>query len=58
MKLTALVAGWVLLTVSLLLNREKSDIVLHTAVKGGQVKGEFKLDVKGQILFAYSFDFG
>ncbi|CAF4957191.1 unnamed protein product [Pieris macdunnoughi] len=37
-KLTLLVAGWVVLTVALLLNREKTDVLLHTAVSGGQVK--------------------
>ncbi|XP_063545594.1 P protein-like [Cydia strobilella] len=37
-KLSILVAGWVFLTASLLLNREKTDVVLHTAVKEGEVK--------------------
>ncbi|CAB3233664.1 unnamed protein product [Arctia plantaginis] len=32
-KLCALVSSWVLLTVSLLLNTERSDVVLHTAVR-------------------------
>ncbi|XP_061727685.1 P protein-like isoform X2 [Cydia pomonella] len=37
-KLSILVAGWVFLTVSLLLNSERTDVVLHTAVKEGEVK--------------------
>ncbi|XP_063392434.1 P protein [Cydia fagiglandana] len=37
-KLSILVAGWVFLTASLLLNRERTDVVLHTAVKEGEVK--------------------
>ncbi|XP_050685740.1 P protein-like isoform X2 [Leptidea sinapis] len=36
-KLSALVVSWVLLTVALLLNREKSDVVLHSAVHNGDV---------------------
>ncbi|CAG9576948.1 unnamed protein product [Danaus chrysippus] len=42
-KLTVLVAGWMLLTVSLLMNREKTDIILHTAVNPGEIK-EYFLD--------------
>ncbi|XP_045528917.1 P protein-like isoform X1 [Pieris brassicae] len=42
-KLTLLVAGWVVLTVALLLNREKTDVLLHTAVSGGEVK-EYELN--------------
>ncbi|XP_013177018.1 PREDICTED: P protein-like isoform X4 [Papilio xuthus] len=41
-KLGALVACWGLLTVSLLLNMETSDVVLHTAVEAGSVK-EYEL---------------
>ncbi|CAH2056114.1 unnamed protein product, partial [Iphiclides podalirius] len=41
-KLGALVACWVLLTVSLLLNMETSDVVLHTAIEAGHVK-EYEL---------------
>ncbi|XP_048004044.1 P protein-like [Leguminivora glycinivorella] len=37
-KLSILVSGWVFLTVSLLLNRERTDVVLHTAVKEGEIK--------------------
>ncbi|XP_050358448.1 P protein-like isoform X2 [Nymphalis io] len=40
-KLSALIAGWVLLTVSLLLNREKTDVVLHTAVHNEDIKEYF-----------------
>ncbi|KAG7295687.1 hypothetical protein JYU34_021971 [Plutella xylostella] len=42
LKLVCLVAGWLLLTVSLLMNQETSDVVLHTAVQGGEVK-EYQL---------------
>ncbi|KAJ8707733.1 hypothetical protein PYW07_011410 [Mythimna separata] len=42
LKLTALVACWVLLTVSLLLNMERTATVLHTAIQGGEVK-EYEL---------------
>ncbi|XP_045770039.1 P protein-like isoform X2 [Maniola jurtina] len=38
LKLSALVAGWALLTISLLLNNEKNDVVLHTAVNVGEVQ--------------------
>ncbi|KAL0858841.1 hypothetical protein ABMA27_011296 [Loxostege sticticalis] len=38
LKLVALVGCWVLLTVSLIMNREKSDVVLHTAIKEGEIK--------------------
>ncbi|CAG9794538.1 unnamed protein product [Diatraea saccharalis] len=41
-KLSTLVACWMLLTVSLIMNREKSNVVLHTAVKGGEIK-EYEL---------------
>ncbi|XP_063898610.1 P protein isoform X1 [Helicoverpa armigera] len=41
-KLCGLVSCWVLLTVSLLMNMERSDVVLHTAVKGGELK-EYEL---------------
>ncbi|XP_014365372.2 P protein isoform X2 [Papilio machaon] len=41
-KLGSLVACWGLLTVSLLLNMETSDVVLHTAVEAGSVK-EYEL---------------
>ncbi|CAH0699508.1 unnamed protein product [Spodoptera exigua] len=37
-KLCALISCWVLLTVSLLMNMERSDVVLHTAVQGGEIK--------------------
>ncbi|XP_060808925.1 P protein [Amyelois transitella] len=37
-KLSVLVSGWILLTLALILNTEKSDTVLHTAVKTGEVK--------------------
>ncbi|XP_028167067.1 P protein-like [Ostrinia furnacalis] len=37
-KLSALVGCWLLLTVSLIMNREKLDVVLHTAVKEGEIK--------------------
>nr|XP_032525684.1 P protein-like isoform X1 [Danaus plexippus plexippus] len=40
-KLSVLVAGWVMLTVSLLMNREKTDIILHTAVNAGEIKEYF-----------------
>ncbi|CAH2101770.1 unnamed protein product [Euphydryas editha] len=40
-KLSVLVACWVLLTVSLLLNRENTDVVLHTAVNNGDIKEYF-----------------
>ncbi|XP_053622077.1 P protein-like isoform X2 [Plodia interpunctella] len=43
-KLSALVIGWILLTLALILNTEKSDTVLHTAVKTGEIK-EYKLPV-------------
>lgn len=42
-KLTALVACWVLLTVSLILNQESTDTILHTAVDGGEIKGMWYL---------------
>ncbi|CAG4948885.1 unnamed protein product [Parnassius apollo] len=42
-KLTALVACWLLVTVSLLLNMETSDVVLHTAVEAGDIK-EYQLN--------------
>nr|XP_034827678.1 P protein [Maniola hyperantus] len=38
LKLSALVACWALLTISLLLNNEKNDVVLHTAVSVGEVQ--------------------
>ncbi|XP_072948511.1 P protein-like isoform X2 [Epargyreus clarus] len=38
LKLSGLIACWVLLTVSLLMNREKSDVILHTAVQPGEIK--------------------
>lgn len=41
-KLSTLVACWMLLTVSLIMNQEKSDVVLHTAVQGGEMK-EYEL---------------
>ncbi|KAI5640085.1 citrate transporter domain-containing protein [Phthorimaea operculella] len=37
-KLTALVASWIILTVALLLNQENEDVVLHTAVVPGEDK--------------------
>ncbi|XP_046975929.1 P protein-like [Vanessa cardui] len=40
-KLSVLIACWVLLTVSLLLNSEKTDVVLHTAVHNGDIKEYF-----------------
>ncbi|XP_045508612.1 P protein-like isoform X2 [Colias croceus] len=43
LKLSGLVACWALLTVALLLNREKVDVVLHTAVNSGEIK-EYHLD--------------
>ncbi|XP_059056500.1 P protein-like isoform X2 [Achroia grisella] len=42
LKLTVLVTCWGLLTVSLIMNMERSDVVLHTAVKGGEIK-EYQL---------------
>ncbi|XP_026734675.1 P protein-like isoform X2 [Trichoplusia ni] len=41
-KLFGLVSCWVLLTVSLLLNMERSEVVLHTAVQAGNIK-EYEL---------------
>ncbi|RVE49592.1 hypothetical protein evm_005724 [Chilo suppressalis] len=41
-KLSTLIACWMILTVSLIMNQEKSDVVLHTAVKGGEMK-EYEL---------------
>ncbi|XP_041971039.1 P protein-like isoform X1 [Aricia agestis] len=41
LKLTVLTACWVLLTVSLLLNREKHDVVLHTSVSPEEIKDYF-----------------
>ncbi|KAI8433382.1 hypothetical protein MSG28_015422 [Choristoneura fumiferana] len=43
LKLSILVAGWLFLTVALLLNRERTDVVLHTAVQAGEVK-EYNLN--------------
>lgn len=40
-KLSALVACWALLTISLLLHNEKDDVSLHTAVSVGEVQGWF-----------------
>ncbi|XP_023936950.2 P protein isoform X2 [Bicyclus anynana] len=37
-KLSALVACWALLTISLLLNNERSEVVLHTAVNVGELQ--------------------
>ncbi|XP_039752704.1 P protein-like isoform X2 [Pararge aegeria] len=37
-KLSVLVACWALLTISLLLNNEKNDVILHTAVNVGEVQ--------------------
>ncbi|XP_049883735.1 P protein-like isoform X2 [Pectinophora gossypiella] len=42
LKLTALVGCWVLLTVALLLNQEREESVMHTAVNSGEVK-EYEL---------------
>ncbi|KAM3955654.1 P protein-like [Aphomia sociella] len=42
LKLSALVTCWALLTMSLIMNMEKTDIVLHIAVKGGETK-EYQL---------------
>ncbi|XP_026322600.1 P protein-like isoform X2 [Hyposmocoma kahamanoa] len=46
-KLTALVACWVLLTVSLVLNQESTDTILHTAVDEGEVKA-YNLESPGE----------
>lgn len=46
-KLCGLIACWVLLTVSLLLNMERADVVLHTAVQGGEIK-EYELPASDQ----------
>ncbi|XP_038219966.1 P protein-like [Zerene cesonia] len=46
-KLSGLVACWALLTVALLLNREKVDVVLHTAVNSGEIK-EYLLDTTNE----------
>ncbi|XP_030028940.1 P protein isoform X2 [Manduca sexta] len=43
-KLCVLVASWVLLTVSLLLNRERDNTVLHTALNEGETK-EYSLPI-------------
>lgn len=46
-KLCGLIACWVLLTVSLLMNMERADVVLHTAVQGGEIK-EYELPASDQ----------
>ncbi|CAH1642262.1 unnamed protein product [Spodoptera littoralis] len=46
-KLCGLISCWVLLTVSLLMNMERSDVVLHTAVQGGEIK-EYELPPSDQ----------
>ncbi|XP_022824130.1 P protein-like isoform X2 [Spodoptera litura] len=46
-KLCGLISCWVLLTVSLLMNMERSDVVLHTAVQGGEIK-EYELPTSDQ----------
>ncbi|XP_052748941.1 P protein-like isoform X2 [Galleria mellonella] len=45
LKLSVLVTCWGLLTISLIMNMERSDVVLHTAVKGGEVK-EYQLQAR------------
>lgn len=55
-KLGSLVACWGLLTVSLLLNMETSDVVLHTAVEAGSVKGILNV-TKSVIIHRYIMTF-
>ncbi|KAL4711294.1 hypothetical protein ACJJTC_019135, partial [Scirpophaga incertulas] len=38
LKLSGLVACWVLLTASLIMNQERSEVIMHTAVAGGEMK--------------------
>ncbi|CAH0712838.1 unnamed protein product, partial [Brenthis ino] len=53
-KLTALVASWLLLTVSLLLNREKNDVVLHTAIDTGEIKEYFLISSENEFTVSIS----